>query len=296
MKAKYKKNTLESVSKDVTKIKIEEGCESIGPKAFADCDKLEEVIFPSTLKSISFQAFLNCNSLKTICLPNSVKIIKRGAFENSGLIKIKLSDDLETLDTCAFISCNNLEEITVSDKNNFFSTENGILFNKDKTKIVLYPANRKGNFYKIPDSIIVIGENAFGDNNNLEKIKMSDYVIFLESCAFLNSKKLKDINISKNIDYLEMYTFSNCESLEKIVIPENVMFADLDTFIGDKNLKHIYTTPKFKERNEDFFDYYGNICEVIKKITIDDLLDKGKDFRQINKIFKEAKYKENILL
>ena len=94
---------------------------SIGNYAFEYCENITSVTIPDSVTSIGFCVFSNCTSLTSITIPNSVTSISGGAFEN----------------------CTSLTAINVASENSNYVSVNGVLYNKDKTTIICYPAGKK---------------------------------------------------------------------------------------------------------------------------------------------------------
>lgn len=81
----------------------------------------------------------------------------------------------------AYITTQNLKAITVSPGNPFFSTEDGVLYNKDKTELVLFPAKHEGEHFSVPASVKMIDRDAFTDASLKTLFFMGD--VFLLDCA-----------------------------------------------------------------------------------------------------------------
>ena len=64
--------------------------------------------------SIAEYAFENCEELEIIDIPSSVKIIGEGAFKDcSNLVKIDIPNSVLTIDKNAFINCSSLTEVII---------------------------------------------------------------------------------------------------------------------------------------------------------------------------------------
>ena len=108
--------------KNVNSIIIENGVTSIGNQAFRSFTNLAKVTIPSSVKSIGYLAFAYCPSLKSITIPSGV----------------------ETIDARAFFYCPILSEINVDKSSSAYASENGVLFNKNKTELLTYPMGKHG--------------------------------------------------------------------------------------------------------------------------------------------------------
>jgi len=139
---------------------------SIGNNAFYGLSKLTNVNgdIPSTVTSIGDGAFMGCASLKSITIPDAVTSIGSGAFNGCGLTSITIPDKLTSLgsafENCVnltsvtignsvssisnanFYGCSRLTQINVSAYNSKLSSVNGVVFNKAKTEILVYPVGK----------------------------------------------------------------------------------------------------------------------------------------------------------
>ncbi|MBA9086887.1 hypothetical protein FHR92_003367 [Fontibacillus solani] len=116
-------------------VHIPEGVTTIGEAAFHFCENLEYVNIPKSMMHIGRNAFDKCNRLQTITIPSDTISIGEAAFCNKGL-----------------------QSIEVDENNPYYSSEDGILFNKDKTTLLAYPSQRKRPFYLVPSSVTEIAD------------------------------------------------------------------------------------------------------------------------------------------
>ena len=97
-------------------VKLEEGVETIGNRAFDRCENLKSVILPSSIKSISDGAFASCISLSQIELKDGITNIGTYAFRGcSALEAINIPSTVTSIGECAFYGCKSLTEVTLSD-------------------------------------------------------------------------------------------------------------------------------------------------------------------------------------
>ncbi len=140
----------------------------------------------------------------------------------------------------AFDHCNSLKSITVSPDNSCYSSLNGVLFNKDKTRLIQYPAGKEENAYSVPESVTEIGEGAFGLCKRLTAITIHDGVTEIGDWAFAKCKGLKNITIPDNVVFIGDGLFYICESLESVTVSGPVMEIGCYVFAHCSKLKSVY--------------------------------------------------------
>ncbi len=152
----------------------------IGEDAFYHCDGLTNIDLSgcTSLTDIGEDAFKYCKGLTSINLSGCTGLtaIDSGAFDDcSGLTSIDLSacTNLTTIGREAFGGCKDLTSIMVAESNSTYSSENGVLFNKDKTKLIRYPAGKQETRYTVPKSLTTIDWGAFDDCSGLKSIDLS---------------------------------------------------------------------------------------------------------------------------
>ena len=201
--------------------KFEGSCQlqEIGASVFANKTKLERFDVPATVTTIGESAFFNCTNLKTLTfasgsqlqtlgngcfaqcgfeelsLPDNITSIGHEAFrECKGLKAVHISKSVASIDPSAFKWSPNIMEYTVDADNPNFSATHGMLCDKKKTTLVLFPsglANQEATV--LPPSITTIGEKAFYDCPNLTNVVIPQKVTKISARAFGLDKNLNSI-------------------------------------------------------------------------------------------------------
>lgn len=174
----YSCDSLKSVS-------IGNGVTSIGNEAFYACSSLTNVTIGNSVTNIGDSAFSSCNSLTSITIPDSVTSIGGVAFSRCySLTCITIPDSVMSIGNNAFFLCTSLVSITVGRGNPNYSSANGVLFNKDKTELIRYPAGKTDGVYTVPSSVTNIAEDAFSDCETLYCVYIPSSVTSIEGYLF----------------------------------------------------------------------------------------------------------------
>ena len=220
--------------------KIPDGVTSICRYAFSGCTSLTSITIPDSVTEIGGSAFENCSSLTSITIPDSVTSIGVGAFVGcSSLTSIMIPDNVTYIGGAVFADCSSLTEIKVSTQNAKYVSVNGVLYNKDKTTIMCYPAGKKDKNYKILDDVTEICTSAFNGCSSLTSITIPDSVTEIGMSAFSGCSSLTSITIPDSVTRIDMSTFRGCSSFTSITIPDNVTYIDIWAFNGCTGLTAI---------------------------------------------------------
>ena len=207
-----------TVSTEVTSVNIPNGVTSIGDYAFDDCAYLTSITIPNSVTNIGNSVFYGCANLTSITIPDSVTSIGLDAFS----------------------ACTNLASINVSEKNENYSSVDGIFFNKNITELIKYPAAKTIAEYSVPNSVTSIGYAAFVNCTNLTSITIPDSVTSIGDGAFASCANLASITIPNSVTSIVDMAFDGCTSLASITIPDSVTSIGRSAFNKCTNLANIY--------------------------------------------------------
>ena len=223
---------------NVSKVVFGDKVTIIPDSAFYDCSRLTSVILPDSLESIGVNAFCGCNSLRSIVIPSSVT-------------NIGSTGDVPIL---PFGRCSSLTDVIVSaDNANYFDID-GVLFDRERTRLIYYPEGREEKSYIIPEGVTDIAFYAFNNCNSLTRVTIPYTVSEVSSYAFKNAS-LDFIEVSEDnavFNDIDGVLFKNNKTLVRYpagktnttyVIPEGVTGIDLGAFDDCKSLTSI-TIPK----------------------------------------------------
>lgn len=276
---------------------IPEGTTKIASGAFSKCIGLTSITFPNSLKSIDANAFNDCINLieylvnednPNFCsiegilfsknkteltlypigkkgdyvIPEGTLAVNYGAFSScTGLTSLTFPNSLKSIPTNAFNGCVNLMEDLVNEDNPNYCSIDGVLYSKDKTKLILYPTGKKGN-YMILNGTKTIATGAFQYCINLTSVSIPNSLTKIETDAF-NGSSLKYINIPETVTSIGDNVFYNCTSLKAIVIPTSV-----GNNIGKNilsycwSLRYVFSYAAL-ERHEEKNNPFGNMTSSV---------------------------------
>jgi len=179
---------------------------SIGEKAFYGCDNLTNITIPEGVTNINDYAFDSCDKLTSVYLPQTLTSLGEGVFAY----------------------CGNLEELVVAEGNDDFVVVDGVLFNADMTRLIVYPAGKAGDAYVIPDTVTVLDNYSF-TWCDLTSVHIPNSVVSIGSDAFWSCDGLTSIMIPESVTGIGERAFGACGNLTEIVVSEdNKDFVSVD--------------------------------------------------------------------
>ena len=217
MKGYYNRNSPFLENSNIKSVIIGNSVTSIGYGAFYGCTRLTSVTIGDSVTSIDSYAFYGCTRLTNVTMPDSVRSIGNSAFEGcTSLVSVTISDSVTVIGAYAFEGCISLISIEVSSDNKNYASVDGVLFNKDKSKLITYPAGKTDSEYAIPNSVTSIGYGTFEDCTSLISVTIPDSVTSIDNKAFYNCTSLTSITIPNSVTEIGKDAFYNCTSLAKV--------------------------------------------------------------------------------
>ena len=212
----------------LTNVIIGNGVTSIGDYAFAGCTSLTDITIPDGVTSIGERAFYGCTSLESITIPDSVTSIGEYAFYGcTSLDSVIIPDGVTSIGSCTFKDCTSLTTINVDSNNKYYSSANGVLFDKNKTELTQYPIGKTSTSYSIPNSVTNIGDEAFECCTSLVSITIPDSVTSIGWYALYHCTSLTSVTINSN----------NIDNIKKLNIPKSAVIKCNPDSITDKTAK-----------------------------------------------------------
>ncbi|MBQ2835693.1 MAG: leucine-rich repeat protein [Clostridia bacterium] len=245
----------------------------------------EEFEIPDTVTEICADAFDSCVNLKSIEIPGTVEEIKNQCFRGSNLINVILNEGLKRIGEYAFYENDSIQEIyipstvesigegalgkmeslkniEVSLDNKIYTSENGILFSKDKLKIIQYPTNKDGTIYIIPDTVESIETGAFAYGNNLNYLKINDNTSKIDTSAFVFSQ-LIGIYIPNSVETICVFYFGGTVTTPFDWCEDCTIYCNDDSYAKDFCVQY---SLNYSTNTEEIFEKFAT--KVLEGITV----------------------------
>ena len=132
------------------------------------------------------------------------------------LVGITIPDSVTSIGGNAFYQCTSLTAIEVDSANSAYSSEYGVLYNKDKTTLIRYPQGKAGSTFIIPNSVTSIDQFAFSGCTSLTSVTITAGVTSIGLYAFYQCTGLTSVTIPNSVTSIGNRAFSNCSRLSSV--------------------------------------------------------------------------------
>lgn len=229
--------------------------------------EIPEKINGLSVKYITYFSFARNNKIKELVLGNNIEKIDLNAFMDcTGLEKITFGNKLSALNNGGgiFNRCSKLNKnsFMVSEDNGIFKVEDGILYNQDCTKIILFPPGETGS-YIIPDNVDTIGNYSFY-SSRLDNVYIPKSIKRWESYTFRESK-ITTLNLqSEEFPSLAFWG----AYLKNVTIGISCKKINTNSFIDMNDLKEINFEGTVEQWNNIIKENtWYNRCKNLKSIN-----------------------------
>lgn len=267
---------------NLNSIVIPNGVTTIKENAFYLCSNLKNVSIPTSVKSIGEYAFDfsactkenygyyigNCligadNEINgNFTIKDGTRLVADSALrEIDNLGNISIPASVEIIGDCAFLnfSSESLKNITVANENKYFSSENGVLFNKNKTELLCYPCGKNETTYTVPNTVTKLAKVSFS-GCKLNKLNLPNNLKYIDESAFTETS-LKTLSIPESVEYIGKYTFL-MSGIETVNIPKRIATIEEGTFSCCINLKSVTIDNNIKHIGDYAFSACYNLSDI----------------------------------
>lgn len=178
---------------NLTSVTFGSGLTTIGGHAFQGSG-LTAVTFPDNLTTIGSMAFEGCSNLSSVVFGSNLETIGDMAFYGTSLTTVTIPAKVTSIDDMAFYS-SGLTAINVDPGNTTYKSEDGVLFSKDGTSLLVYPPGKTATSYDIPATVTSLGSTAFGGTTCLTSINIPASITTISGFAFSGCAALAEITV-----------------------------------------------------------------------------------------------------
>ena len=256
---------------------------AIGDGAFSNAmgsyDSLTSITIPSSVTKIGARAFKNTN-ISSVTLPSGLQKIGDEAFYGCNELNgVNIGQNVNELGSNAFGGCGKLTNISVNSQNAKYTSENGVLYTKNKDKLVCYPSGKTATSFTVDTACLELSNYAFTNNASLQTLNLNNVntinsyaVINCPALATLNAPKTdfiysagvaatkltdeaedvvigrvlykktssgETVEVGDNIESISAYAFVGNDSVKKVVLGKNVESVCEYAFTGCSTLENI---------------------------------------------------------
>ena len=220
---------------------------------FEGCDSLEIAVVGNSIGELN-GTFKSAKKLRSVVLGSGLKTISNGAFEGcTSLRSISIPDNVTSINN-AFKGCSSLTTINIGENNSIYSAENGIIYNKAKTKIYEWPTASGEITVSLPYAEYTFRDNdnitgvilntpnlyyrCFYSCNNLESVSLPEGLTTIPKESFF-ATKISSIVIPSTVKTIDENAFNGCNELTSITIPQSVTSINKNAFLSCSKLSQV---------------------------------------------------------
>jgi len=190
------------------------------------------VVIPNTIvyngtifnvTSIDNFAFFGCEDLTSITIPANITSIANDFISDGGYKGHE----------------SGLQEIIVSEQNQYYTAIDGVLFNKSKSIVICFPPQKATAYYTIPNSVTHIGRSAFYKCTRLTNIIIPSSITHIGFGAFSYCTNLTNIIIPNSVKSISEFAFQGCVGLINVDIPEGITKIECGIFANCTALRRV---------------------------------------------------------
>ena len=243
--------------------------ERIERSAFAGTMALHELVIPGNVQEIGDNAFNGCIQLSSLTLSEGIRVIEEMAFSNcSDLTEVLIPASVECLGDGVFSDCLAMEQITVASENEHYVVRDDILYSKDLSVLVHYPASKEEQEFTIPEEVRKIAGLAFASNYFLMEVMLGDHLEEVGSYAFARCSSLSFISLPAQTTRLGVSPFHDCTMLLEIEVdPSNPCYSSIDGVLYNKEQTQLIQYPA--GLYDDFYKVPDTVQEIAENACYD---------------------------
>ena len=227
------------------------------------------VNIPSTLGTngypvtvIGEEAFSENYGITSVSIPDSVTTIEEEAFYDNELTSVHIGKGVTSIGEDAFAFSAEFETITVDEDNDYYLSENNVLFDIDKEELIVYAVKKTDTSYTVPATVKKIHRSAFNFAKNLKSITISDGVTDIGSFAFSGCKNITSLIIPNSVTSIGSYAFGQMDNLKYVIISDKLTTVSSYAFQFCENLTDVVIPASVTSIEGGAFRYCSSLSDI----------------------------------
>ena len=236
----------------------------VGTYMFAYLEGLMSIVLPETTVQMASSSFYENDNIKEIRIPQGCTQMGNAISFCDGVETVYIPAGITKFNVSNFFACPKLKTIIVDEGNDVYCSVDGVMFSKDKTKIVRFPTINS-EAYAIPNTVNTIGEKAFYDSD-VKNVEIPSSVTNIQPSAFNNCKALETLTIPNSVISLGGSVFNSCSNLTSISLSDELEKIESSTFTFCNSLRTLYFGKKINKIEPNAFNY----CPSLQRFSVDE--------------------------
>ncbi|MBQ6864291.1 MAG: leucine-rich repeat protein, partial [Clostridia bacterium] len=198
------------------------------------------------------------SSIKDVVIEEGITNIRQGSFyELSNAVSLSIPSTVNEIEA---YGNNYFAEFKLAEGDSNYALIDGVLFNADKTELVMYPVRKADETYTVPAGVLILGNDSFSSSENLKTINISDDVTTMNESCFFNSS-VETVNIGKNVNFIDYNAFCNSD-IKNIVLPEKLTEMSSSMFYNCSYLENLVIGSHVISINNNVINY----CDALEAV------------------------------
>ncbi len=284
---------------------------AIKSDSFSAVEYTENIFLSEGLQTIEDEAFKNCKALRSFEIPSSVTYMGYILMDCDSLERVYIGKNVSNIEENSnFFNCDVLTSIEVDSENQWYSSVDGVLYDKDITRLITFPGGLSMSDYNIPSTVREITYNTFNDQDNYWDDLSEDGFVYVDDCLLEYSDGYGDhygnvnvpvstriiggyafwasdiwgVSLPDETRIISSYAFASCSNLQSVYIPEGIRYMGDNCFIHCSSLYDIYYGG-----TEEQWNSIDNIQEIgISEYTVIHFGSEGNEY--VNPVIPEDMY------
>lgn len=221
----------------ITSVSYPDTLTKIGDAAFYECYGLTEIVLPSGVNTVGSGAYCDCSAVTKIVTPGATSL-ESYAFQGTSAVTYEIPAGITSISPLVFFGNTTIESYTVAVGNPSYIAQNGIVYSKDGTVLVMYPFQSRVGTFAILANVKEIGAYAFYNVRGLNSVDFAN-VTTLGEGAFYRSQLSGTLTISDKISEVGYFAFEQCNMLTAVKFGSGLKESSYSMFEECENISSI---------------------------------------------------------